>query len=103
MTKISCSAHTCVHNTDSCCCLSNVQVGGREAKKSCDTCCDSFYERKGEMTNVKESICSNSDIRCAAEKCIYNDNEFCTATQIDVAGMGACDCNQTECETFRKS
>jgi hypothetical protein len=103
MPRISCSAHSCVYNTDNCCSLTNVNVGGTGAKKACDTCCDSFVEMdKKAENNCADCACSFSEIDCAAKKCVYNKEGACSAATIQVSGVGAVDCNQTECDTFRK-
>lgn len=103
MPKISCSAHSCVYNADSCCSLTNVDVGGSRAKKACETCCDSFVEADmGAQNSCAECACSFSEVDCAAKKCVYNHEGTCAATTIQVCGVGACRCDQTECETFKK-
>ena len=104
MPQISCSAHTCVHNSDSKCCLSDVRIGGSDAKRSCQTCCDSFREKTEGFTNAANSSCAcpDSHIDCAAQKCVFNVEGGCESDRIDVEGAGACDCRDTECATFRK-
>ena len=103
MPKISCTAHSCVYNTSNCCSLSDVKVGGSGAKKACDTRCDSFMERtSGAQNSIATSACSFTDIDCAAKKCMYNKDGFCSASAVNVSGTGACCSDQTECETFHK-
>ena len=102
MPKVYCSASTCVHNTDNCCCLFNVDIDGRGAKKAFDTECASFYERHDNQNCSCESSCGCSQISCEATKCVHNEDKSCIASQIDVSGVGASKCSQTECDTFCK-
>ena len=82
---------------------SDVKVGGSGAKKACDTRCDSFMERtSGAQNSTATSACSFTDIDCAAKKCMYNKDGFCSASAVNVSGTGACCSDQTECETFHK-
>ena len=87
MPQISCSAHTCVHNAESKCCLQDVRVGGSDAKKACQTCCDSFREKTEGFANAACASCACSDSH---------------VDRINVEGVGACNCNDTECKTFKK-
>ena len=47
MPELRCDVHSCVHNKNMYCDLDKIEVGGREAKTSRDTSCNSFVERKG--------------------------------------------------------
>ena len=77
-------------------------VGGNSAKRSEETCCDSFEERKGDSySNVTGEASSKSDIDCKATECMYNDECKCHAGKISVEGSDACQCEQTECATFK--
>ncbi len=46
MTRLDCSVVNCTYNKDNSCCKDNIHVGGRNAKVTDQTCCDSFRERK---------------------------------------------------------
>ncbi|PWM46337.1 MAG: hypothetical protein DBX47_02705 [Clostridiales bacterium] len=102
MPKVYCSATTCVHNSSNCCSLSNLDICGKGAKKAFDTECGSFYERRDDVGNTCESACGCADISCEATKCVHNENKNCNASQIDVSGVGANKCSQTECDTYCK-
>ena len=49
MPELKCTVQTCVHNQQFLCNLDKIEVGGNKAKRSEETCCDSFQERKGEI------------------------------------------------------
>ena len=48
MPELRCTVQTCVHNKDFYCDLKKINVGGSDAKRPDETCCDSFEERKGD-------------------------------------------------------
>ena len=41
-----------------------------------------------------------ADLRCGAEGCTYNKDEYCCKGDIMVGGENACDCDETCCESF---
>ena len=45
MDKINCSVKNCSHNKETSCYANRVNVGGKGAKKSCNTCCGSFLDK----------------------------------------------------------
>lgn len=103
MTKLNCSVTSCMHNEDRRCCLNGIKVEGTTADVSDGTACASFEERRTESyknscgcEQPKQSLV----IECMAQKCVYNDDYKCTASHINVAGDGACDCGDTRCATF---
>lgn len=101
MPNLVCSAQSCVYNNAMYCSKGDIKVGGEQAKVCQDTCCESFRERTSESAkNSMGSPSARADIKCQAEHCRYNDNCVCHAEQVDIAGAGACRCEQTECTTF---
>ncbi|MEG1779619.1 MAG: DUF1540 domain-containing protein, partial [Oscillospiraceae bacterium] len=63
----------------------------------------SFCENNGIQNSINAAtVCSCSDIDCNAKKCVHNACGCCDATEINVGGAGACNCNQTECDSFCK-
>ena len=102
MPELKCTVQTCTHNKNFYCDLERIIVGGSSAKRSEETCCDSFEERKGDSysdVNGQASACSCID--CKATECIYTDKCECHAGKISVEGSNACQCEQTECATFK--
>ncbi|MCD8396643.1 MAG: DUF1540 domain-containing protein [Lachnospiraceae bacterium] len=104
MPDLVCSAQNCRYNDSMYCCKGDIQVGGEEAKDCRDTCCESFHERTTD--SVKDSCgCGmrpdrRIDIRCEAVNCEYNDDCACHADHVDISGVAACRCEETECVTF---
>lgn len=102
MPELKCTVQTCVHNKNFYCDLDKIQVGGNSAKQAAETSCDSFEERKGSCcSNVTKEASAKSEIDCKAQGCMYNDNCKCNAGKISVEGSNACNCDQTECATFK--
>ncbi len=101
MPSISCNAQECVHNKNNCCCLSNVKIGGENAKYAEKTNCENFCECNGSAENRAQSACMCQSIDCDATNCIYNNDKICNADRIDVIGAEAHKAHQTECYTFR--
>ena len=102
MPELKCTVQTCTHNKNFYSDLERIIVGGTSAKLSEETCCDSFEERKGDShsdVNGQASACSSID--CKATECIYNEKCECHAGKISVEGSNACQCEQTECATFK--
>ncbi|MGG7178025.1 DUF1540 domain-containing protein [Clostridium paraputrificum] len=100
MTHLNCCVESCAHNKDEYCCLSSIEVGGSNASKPTSTCCDSFAENSGGFTNAAESVEPHLDIQCKAEECVHNSNCYCSAEHVDIAGISACNPEETLCATF---
>lgn len=114
MPELKCTVQTCTHNKNFYCDLDGIVVGGSDAKRSEETCCDSFEERKENYSNSSMGSMSNmagnedvtgsasplSKIDCKAVECTYNEDCICHAGKISVEGSNACQCEQTECATF---
>ena len=103
MPELKCTVQTCTHNKNFYCDLDRSVVGGSDATRAKETCCDSFEERKDSYSNSSD-ITGNasplSDIDCKATECVYNKECACHAGKISVEGSNACQCGQTECATF---
>ena len=101
MTQLNCSVTSCLYNQDHYCSKDDITVGGSNAKRTSDTCCESFKERQGtSASNSMGTPSANTDIRCEAEHCQYNQNCCCSADHVNVSGAAACRCEETECTTF---
>ena len=51
MTQLNCSVTSCLYNQDHYCSKDDITVGGSNAKRTSDTCCESFRERNGSVCN----------------------------------------------------
>ena len=85
MTKLDCNVTSCLHNSDNCCCKSEIIVDGSQAKEACETCCGSYDENKGgAFTNLFKTPEKKREVGCEG-----------------IAGDGAVEASQTECSSFR--
>lgn len=100
MPSLSCNAQNCVHNKNNCCCISNIKIGGKNAKIEENTFCENFVESIGGM-NLNESTCNYLSIDCMAESCVYNSERICNAERVDIGGVNASNSKDTECATFK--
>lgn len=105
MDKIRCSVSNCSHNKDNECYANIVSIGGKPASDVCSTCCSSFLDKEvyGNLTNnvnSPEETCHG--IECSACKCVYNENSYCTANQVEITGDGANTYFETKCSTFKE-
>lgn len=101
MTKLDCSVVNCTYNKDDSCCKDNIHVGGKHAKMTDETCCESFRERKYEGGSNADCIPSKpTEISCDAVSCCHNQSCKCVAEKVRVSGKNACSCQNTECATF---
>ena len=100
MPELKCTVQTCTHNKNFYCDLDSIVVGGNSAKRSEETCCDSFEEKHGAFTSNFEAPHGSLNVQCEAENCTYNENRMCAAEAIHIAGMNACTTGETECNSF---
>ena len=102
MTKLECSVENCVHNADQCCCRGSILVDGHGARDAEGTCCASFEENRGGVfKNLLKTPESRLEVDCDAVNCAYNEDCCCTASGISIRGNGACDCENTQCATYK--
>lgn len=101
MTRLDCTVTGCLYNKEKCCCKDNIEVVGDQAKHSRDTCCSSFRERGEQVRSSVDYPTKDTDVACKAEECTFNEECHCHAKHIGIAGGDACDCQETECATFR--
>lgn len=100
MTDLNCNATTCMHNTGNLCSRGAIHVGGKSAKSTEQTCCNSFAERQSGFENSIEAATETVDIACKADTCSYNDGGRCFAEHVDVSGFTARETEDTNCSTF---
>ncbi|MCH3972474.1 MAG: DUF1540 domain-containing protein [Oscillospiraceae bacterium] len=106
MTELQCSVKDCMNNSQSCCCRPDIMVSGKCACGCEQTSCADF-RKKGSASAQNSCGCSQPDpqmhVRCEAEKCIYNEQGDCTATDIQVSSTSpqTSGKSETECATFK--
>ncbi len=103
MAELRCTVENCTYNKDCLCSKGDIMVGGKDARKEEDTCCESFAQRREGHDAYTSALPHGSkviSIDCQAVKCIYNSNYKCVAEHVDITGCGACECRETACATF---
>lgn len=103
MAELRCQADTCTYNKEKCCCKGDIMVGGKHAECCDETCCESFFQKRGEgMTNATSHPSPTISVDCEASKCVYNANYKCTAERVEISGSGADTSRETCCSTFKE-
>lgn len=102
MTVINCNVDVCSHNKSGSCYANRVDIGGKTACKSCDTCCGSFLDKKNysTLTNNTNDAGECSCLVCKVDNCTHNCNNLCDLTSIDVSGSNAKIYSETNCDSF---
>ena len=100
MPKLKCDACSCAYNNDYYCCVNGIEVGGHKASDKGETCCKSFSDNEGNMTNSCQSPNPQMEIGCKATNCVHNDQCKCSADEVCICGDHACNCDETKCDTF---
>lgn len=99
MSSLNCSAKECGYYKDDLCERNHINVGGKQAHRTAETCCESFENQSvGKHTAMKAD--ENTGIHCEAQNCEYNENETCVAKHVQIQGCNAEVCGETCCETF---
>lgn len=102
MAELKCGAENCSYNVDRYCSKGDIMVGGKHARCDADTCCESFVNKKADHVSNACRPSRTISIDCEASKCVYNNNYKCTADHVDIRGNNACDCEATNCATFKE-
>lgn len=100
MTQLKCSVETCMYNDEHLCAKGDIMVGGQSATVPNETRCESFKERTGSASNSAGSASREIQVKCKAEKCVFNKELRCSAQEIGIAGRSACSPAETECASF---
>ena len=100
-----CQKLDCIHNDKEEKCFARViDVIGKYAETSASTTCNSYVPVRGSQhyefaSDFMENGTSPSDsqnIICAAERCLFNEHQICTATSVLIDNVNA------RCETFKQ-
>ncbi len=94
--NLKCNATNCAHNESCECRAGAIEVGGREAVTTSETCCSSFVDRVNSgFTNCEDCGCTKTqNIKCEACNCKYNENLCCMADDVRINEKDA------SCQTF---
>ena len=99
MNSLTCHVTNCANNSDSCCCLTSIDVSGQNACTSEETVCSSYVPRNGANNcSYHNSPNVRPQISCNACNCVYNDNKKCMSDSVSID----CDCGSSECKTFKE-
>ena len=107
ISKITCEATECVHNTDGQCESGMVRVDKFQNNYGAVAFCDSFAKpgslRAEEQGLSEENTPAHSDfISCNARDCIYNQSNFCAASRITIESPEDTDGTLSVCETYER-
>ena len=98
MSRINCSAITCIYNINENCHSGSIKVDGPKPNNLKDVHCTSFISVHKSMKSDIESECEH--IVCNAADCIHNKNLECSIYNIFVSGNNAKNFKQTNCCSF---
>ena len=104
MTDLKCSVTSCASNDGSLCRLNSIHVSGQSAHSKIETLCSSFSEKSSAPTNSMaggQSGKVETEVKCDASDCQYNQSSTCNASYIYVQGAGGQNSNDTRCDTFK--
>ena len=97
MANLKCAAQSCAYNTAGDCYAGGINVNGKQATTTSNTCCASYQDKSaGGFTNCSDqcNCVSTQNINCKACNCKHNENECCKADQVQINNENA------SCETF---
>lgn len=101
MNSLSCSVDNCENNKSSYCCLTSIKVGGASAQSSAGTCCDSFTQKTNSFVNSTKDADPLTYIKCDVSDCSFNGQSVCNKDNVQINGMSACTCGETNCSSFQ--
>ncbi|MBE6022207.1 MAG: DUF1540 domain-containing protein [Cellulosilyticum sp.] len=105
MPSISCNVVSCSYNQDKSCNARVIQVGGKGAQESSQTCCGTFldsanYSNLAQYTDNRETV---EAILCRVDTCVYYRDDHCKLDHIQVGCSERVDVyTETECDSFQK-
>lgn len=116
MSNLNCKSSKCIYNHSGLCNADYINVSGKYAHSSNETCCNTFKEGSikntfntlnniGIFNGVKQIFSDNTqglrkEIYCDASNCYHNNNGVCKAENVLVSGSKARTLDETNCETF---
>ena len=100
MTRLKCSVYECASNKNNLCCRPFIDIGGTNACKCEETCCDSYIPKSNSATNSNDFTSPNAalEINCKAANCIHNQSGKCHAGLVNIS-TGA---DGVECASFQE-
>lgn len=117
MVRLNCMARRCVNNEGGLCGTEYILIEGDKAQETKETYCSNFRENNvisqlealgntnyigeiAQMISEDTEIKMSPMISCHANKCFFNIDGKCEASDISITGSGAMNKEDTCCETF---
>lgn len=105
MTSISCNVNNCANNTNGFCYAHKIDVNGKKARTSNNTCCSSFVNQSGNM-NFTNSTFDNSPcnhLNCTVKTCVNNAGNICALRNVSITSHADSPnlLSDTYCGSFR--
>ncbi len=111
MSCVHCSATICGFNKSSYCSKKNLSVEGMFSKSKVGTFCQSFQNPnnsdllKSEMAkDMLDDLGSEKEkiqIKCSANYCTFNSQDYCIAKEIKIGNQSAKYRSETQCDSFK--
>ena len=108
MTKVGCKARSCgYNNNEECNKMNKIDVEGLFAKSKIGTFCQSFKNPldsdilKAEIAKDMDVNENEINIKCSANYCKYNNENYCTKDEITIGNTNAMYRSETQCDSFK--
>ena len=105
MPRINCSVRYCYYNKDQICGAHVLNVGGKSAKITEATCCET-YQQQLEYNSLGENEVSWGEtdvILCEVDTCAYHEKRHCTLKEIEVGSLKEVETySETDCLSFER-
>lgn len=105
MGRINCGARSCSYNKNSACYIGTINVGGKTAENSNNTCCGSYlnemtYSNLADYTSMRGET---ENINCCVGTCQHNDGGTCSLKEVEIGGSkNTIYYTETNCQSFEK-
>lgn len=103
MSNIQCSVMDCAHNRSGGCYAATLNIGGKSAVTSSQTCCGSYLNNRvyGNLADFGASGVQPKIIGCNASKCKHNSSGVCSLNGIVVTNCTVDSIHgETQCDSF---
>ncbi|MDF2821800.1 MAG: hypothetical protein K0R15_2241 [Clostridiales bacterium] len=105
MPRISCSVASCTHNNSGICRAGILNIGGRNARITEATCCETYYNKDGLSNSVHGQVSEGEtkEIFCSVNTCTYNEEKRCILEEIEVSCLTEVeDYRETDCISYER-
>lgn len=105
MPRISCTVASCSYNQEGICGANVLSIGGKGARITESTCCETYLKSGGYNNSVEGTAKSGHTeaIRCKVDTCAYHANEHCSLNEIEVSSLKDVEhYSETDCLSFER-